>query len=304
MPDATAALPLVGVVVPFYDTYARYLRECLDSVRQQTYTAWELIVVDDASPSDAAEQIVAEMGDPRIRVVRHSHNRGQAAGRNTGIRNSTGPFVMPLDCDDAIAPTHIEKLMAALQAQPDAGAAYADYRLFDGADGELVFPERDTKWLLKEQWIPHPGTIVRRTLWEQANGYSEDAALRSGNEDWDYFLRLTEVGLRAVRVPEPLYRYRQHGGSITNLQFACADYRMRELIYERHRQLFDSYKMRGPFLAGGYRVSGKAFWQKQERARAAALLVRAAVLCPSDFFSAAWRAIRRTGTGASVAATQ
>lgn len=303
MPDATP-LPLVSVVIPFYDTYARYLPECLESVRQQTCTAWDLVVVDDASPSDAAERIVRDIGDPRIRVVRHGRNRGQAAGRNTGIRNSTGPLVMPLDCDDAIAPTHIEKLIAALRARPDAGAAYADYRLFDGADGELVFPERDTKWLLKEQWIPHPGTIVRRTLWERAKGYSEDEAFRAGNEDWDYFLRLAEVGLRAVRVPEPLYQYRQHGGSITSLQFACADYRMRELMYERHRELFDRYNMRGPFLSGGYRVSGRAFWQKHERARGAALLVHAAILSPTEFFSAAWRAVRRTGTGATVAAAQ
>jgi glycosyltransferase involved in cell wall biosynthesis len=245
--------------------------------------------VDDASPSDDAERIVTEIGDPRVRVIRHSRNRGQAAGRNTGIVHTTGPLIMAVDCDDALAPAHVEKLVAALQESPDCVAAYADYQLFDARSEVLRFPVRDTRWLLREQWIPHPGTIVRRSMWIAASGYCEDEAFRAGNEDWEYFLRLAEVGLKAVRVPEPLYRYRQHGGSITSTQFACADHAMRELMYARHRALFDRHHMRRTFLAGGYRVSGKAFWQRRQHMRAFALLARSLWLSPSDFMSAVWR---------------
>jgi glycosyltransferase involved in cell wall biosynthesis len=294
--------PLVSIVVPFYSTYARYLPACLASVQRQTYPHWEVVVVDDASPTDDAERIVDALGDTRIRVLRHATNRGQAAGRNTGIRATSGPLVMPMDCDDELAPTHLEKLVAALAERPACGAAYADYELFDAIAGVLRFPARDTRWLLKEQWIPHPGTIVRRDLWAAAHGYSEDEAFRAGNEDWDYFLRLAEVGLEVVHVGEPLYRYRQHGGSITSSQFACADYRMRELMYVRHRPLFDRYGMRCAFLAGGYRVSGKAFWVRGQRLRGLLLLLKSAWLDPSDFAAAVRRSLRRPASNGALAA--
>jgi glycosyltransferase involved in cell wall biosynthesis len=294
--DQNSPQPLVSIVVPFFDTYAEFLPSCIESVRHQTYSHWDLIVVDDASPTDAALRIVEQFGDSRLRVIRHQANRGQAAGRNTGIRNSNGPLIMPLDCDDALAPTHIEKLVASLLAHPECGAAYADYRLFGAVEGELRFPLQDTKFLLREQWIPHPGTIVRRSLWARAGGYCEAPEFRAGNEDWDYFLSLAESGLVATRVPEPLYHYRQHQRSITSRQFACADYRMREMMYLRHRELFDRFGMRRPFLAGGYRTSGKAFWVMGERARAAVLMLRAISLAPLDFASGSWRALRRVGS--------
>jgi glycosyltransferase involved in cell wall biosynthesis len=289
MPD-----PQVSIVIPFFHTYATYLPACLDSVRQQTYTNWEIIIVDDASPSEEGRVIVEGIGDPRIRIVRHEQNRGQAAGRNTGMRLAQGELLMPLDCDDVLAPTHLEKLVGALQANPECGAAYSDYSLFDAVSRDMEFPVRDTRALLKEQWIPHPGTIVRRSLWEQTRGYCEDELFRAGNEDWDYFLSVAEVGLKAVRIPEPLYFYRQHTTSITSTKFALADYVMRESMYVRHRHLFDRYKMRRPFLSGGYRCSAKAFWQKGDRLQALKLLVRAIWLDPMDVGHATGRTLRRS----------
>ena len=284
---------VVSIVIPFHCSYAQYLTACLESVRQQTYTHWEIIVVDDASETDEGRVIVEGIGDPRIRILRHEQNRGQGAGRNTGMRQSSGEFVMPLDCDDVLAPTHLERLVGALRANPDCAAAYSDYQLFGALTGELRFPVRDTRALLREQWIPHPGTIVRRDLWEKTDGYCEDELFRAGNEDWDYFLSLAEVGLKAVRVPEPLYFYRQHANSITTLKFACADYVMREQMYVRHRELFDRFNMRRAFLSGGYRGSAKAFWQKGERSHGLSLLARAIWSDPVDFGQAVFRTLRR-----------
>jgi glycosyltransferase involved in cell wall biosynthesis len=288
---------LVTIVIPYHHNYAQYLEACLESIRQQTYTSWELILVDDASEGETAEAVVEKLGDTRIRIIRHERNRGQAAARNTGIRSGSGEFVMPVDCDDLLDPTHLEKLMRALDAHPDCGAAYADFRLFFAVSGVLEFPVRDTRALLRDQWIPHPGTVVRRVLWEGANGYCEDEIFRAGNEDWEYFLRIAEVGLRAVRVPEPLYQYRQHASSITTRRFAYSDYLMREVMYVRHQQLFDSYGMRRAFLAGGYRVSGVAFWRKGEHIRGLRLLARAVWLAPLDFVAAVMKKLRSIAHG-------
>jgi glycosyltransferase involved in cell wall biosynthesis len=285
--------PLVTIVIPYHHNYAEYLGACLESIRQQTYRNWEAILVDDASVGETAQAVVGKLADARFRIIRHERNRGQAAARNTGIRNGSGTFVMPVDCDDLLAPTHLEKLMRALDAHRHCGAAYADFNLFFAATGVLEFPVRDTRALLRDQWIPHPGTVVRRVLWERANGYCEDEIFRAGNEDWDYFLAIAEIDLQAVRVPEPLYQYRQHKRSITTSRFAYSDYVSREVMYLRHQTLFDRYGMKGVFLAGGYRVSGVAFWRKGEYARALRLLARACWLSPLGFVGVLAKKLRR-----------
>lgn len=285
--------PDVTVVIPFFHTYAPYLEECLESLRQQTFAAWEAIVVDDASGVDAAGSIVTRLGDSRIRVLYHRRNRGQAAGRNTGIRSGTGTYTVAVDCDDRLAPTHLEKVREALRAHPECGVAYSDFELFGAVTGVQRYPLRDTRALLYEQWLPHPGTLVRRHLWERAGGYCEDEVFRAGNEDWEYWLRLAEAGLSAVRVPEPLYFYRQHASSITSSRFACSDYLMREEMYRRHRALFDAAGAGAGFLAGGYRTSGTALWRKGARGAAFRLLMRAGWLSPGDFIGRAVTRLER-----------
>lgn len=295
--------PQVTIVVPFHQAYARYLADCLTSIGGQTFVDWEAIVVDDASTDDDSYAIVDRLGDARIRVIRHERNRGCAAARNTGIRSGVGAFLMTIDCDDVVAPTHLEKLMRALADRPDCGAAYADYFMFAAQSGKREFPVRDVPALLREQWIPHGGALVRRTLWELANGYCEDEVFRVGNEDWDYWLSVAEKGLRAVRVPEPLYGYRQHAHSMTNCHFQYADFVTRERIYVRHRSLFDRFGMRRAFLSGGYRVSGRAFWRKGERLRGLRLLAYSAWLSPGEFARAASARLRRTALLSNLVST-
>lgn len=286
----SASSPQVTIVVPFHHAYAMYLEACLTSIRCQTFEDWEAIVVDDASTGDDSYAIVERVGDARIRVIRHDRNRGCAAARNTGIRRGVGAFLMTIDCDDVIAPTHLEKLMRALADHPDCQAAYADYFMFGARSGHCVFPVRDLRTLLREQWIPHGGSLVRRAVWERTTGYCEDEVFRAGNEDWDYWLSVAEQGLQAVRVAEPLYGYRQHANSMTNCDFQYVDYATRLRIYARHRSLFDRFGMKRTFLSGGYRVSGRAFWRRGERLRGLAFLAYAAWLSPVEFarVAAAW----------------
>ncbi|MCO6414574.1 glycosyltransferase [Siccirubricoccus sp. KC 17139] len=293
------AEPRISIVIPFHSSYAAYLPECLESLRRQSCQLWEAIIVDDASPDRGWEALLDRLADPRIRLLRHAENRGQAAGRNTGMRAARGEYLVALDCDDALAPTHLAALLAALEANPAAGAAYSDYRLFGADEGVLRFPQKDLRALLTEQWIPHPGTMVRRALFEASGGYCEEPVFRAGNEDWDYFLSLAEHGLQAVRVPEPLYLYRQHAGSITTQRFARADAAMRERMAERHAALFDRHGLRRAFLAGGYRTSGKACLRDGIWGRGLALTARAAALDPAGMMEVLARRLRRSGGDAA-----
>jgi glycosyltransferase involved in cell wall biosynthesis len=103
-PRMRASLPpLVSVIVPVYNV-ERYVDCCLDSVRGQTYDRVEIIVVEDCSTDASLTRLNPHLRDPRVRLIRHEHNSGLSAARNTGIEAATGDYVMFVDSDDAIAP--------------------------------------------------------------------------------------------------------------------------------------------------------------------------------------------------------
>lgn len=101
---------LISIIVPVYGV-EKYLRQCVDSVLAQTYSNWELILVDDGSP-DTCPQICDEYSaaDPRIRVI-HQSNGGLSVARNTGIASSQGKYITFIDSDDKIAPSYLEVLL-------------------------------------------------------------------------------------------------------------------------------------------------------------------------------------------------
>lgn len=103
-------MPIISIVVPVYKT-EQYLRRCVDSIISQTYTDWELILVDDGSP-DRSGAICDEYAnnDPRIRVI-HKPNAGVSAARNTGIEQIRGSWLMFCDSDDYISSDYLENLI-------------------------------------------------------------------------------------------------------------------------------------------------------------------------------------------------
>ena len=270
--------PFISIVVPCYNQ-AHFLRDCLQSVMEQTVENWEVIVVDDASSQGDPESIVSGFRDSRIHYVRHQQNRGLAAARNTGFRLAKAQLVLPLDADDRLAPTYLQKVGLALQDQPDAECAFPDFQLF-GLSGEVWHNQvHDAEAMTRCQWIPGPGTLMRRSLWERIGGYCEAPELRPGNEDWDFWLAAAAMGVRAIHVSEPLYLYRQQETSmVTRLKYY--DFQTREFMYRRHRALFDRYNTGNEFRAGGYQNSALAAWQRGERLRAAYLVAPAWRLSP------------------------
>jgi len=104
--QSTRETPVVSVVIPTYNR-AEIIGRAIRSVQAQTFEDWELIVVDDAS-EDETEEVVAAFEDTRIRYIQHVENRGGAAARNTGIRNSRGEYIAFLDSDDEWLPQKLE----------------------------------------------------------------------------------------------------------------------------------------------------------------------------------------------------
>ena len=227
----------VSVIIPAYNA-AKYLPETIESVRRQTLSAWQLIVVDDGS-TDSTVQAARQYADkdPRIRVVTQS-NAGVSAARNTGFAaaGTDSEFVCYLDADDTWEPDTLETLTQALATQPNAAAAYGLPRAIDENGqairvGELEAHFRE-RWAVEGtrlvRWpserpttfacevvtncVQTSGTLVlRRGLQEKAGGFDERMG---GCADWDMWLRLCRYGDLAF-VNRVALNYRQHGGNMS-----------------------------------------------------------------------------------------
>lgn len=120
--------PLVSVIIPYYNREATIGR-ALDSVFRQSYRCWEVIVVDDGSRQCLHPGIAAQLGDARVRVIRHPLNRGVSAARNTGIAHARGDYLAFLDSDDWWRPEKMARQVAEAQASPSPQAAVCLTRL-------------------------------------------------------------------------------------------------------------------------------------------------------------------------------
>ncbi len=217
--------PLVSVVIPAYNA-SRFIRRTLDSVRNQTYSELEIIVVDDGSTDDTA-RLVADFArlDDRLRLV-STENRGVAAARNTGIALSKGHFVAFLDADDLWHPTKIEKQVSALaRRSEDWGGVYT---LFHGIDEQdrLLSPMGVrgissgyiyARHLVLRSVGNGSALMVRRNILLEIGGFdpSYAAAGIGGCEDADLELRLVEKYKMDV-VPERLVGYRTYSGNMSS----------------------------------------------------------------------------------------
>src|SRR5438093_5222124 len=121
-----SAAPAISVVMPVYNRAAS-VRAAIDSVLTQTFTHFELLVVDDGS-TDGSGDVIAAIGDPRIMLVRLDNNRGANAARNEGLRQARGRIVSFLDSDDLYLPHKLATVAATFAAQPGLGCMVHSFR--------------------------------------------------------------------------------------------------------------------------------------------------------------------------------
>jgi peptidoglycan/xylan/chitin deacetylase (PgdA/CDA1 family) len=205
---------LISVVVPAFDRGAT-LGVALDSLLGQTYERWEAIVVDDGSTDDTAAVADAYAArDQRIRVLRQP-NGGVSRARNTGIAAAESPWTFFLDSDDWIASNAFELLIAASEAEPEAGAVVGACVRVDEAGEELhtqhpvqgsdLFP-----LFARTCAIVIHSCLVRTDLVRRAGGFDESLVTC---EDWDLWQRIARLGTSFASVPESIAFYWMRAGS-------------------------------------------------------------------------------------------
>jgi O-antigen biosynthesis protein len=201
--------PRFSVVTPVYDTPADILRLTIGSVTEQTFDDWELVLVDDRSPSPHVLPILDEAAalDARVRVVRRDENGGIVAASNDGVAAATGEFVALLDHDDLLHPDALRLVDEALVAEPEGDYVYTDEDKVDEG-GRRSAPFYKPNWSperLRTQMYTSHLSVLRRSLVDEVGGF--DPAFE-GSQDWDLVLRVTERARKVLHVPHVLYHWR------------------------------------------------------------------------------------------------
>lgn len=255
--------PLVSLIVPVYNTEA-YLHECVASIRAQTYSNWELVLVNDGSTDGSGRLCDAlAQGDPRIHVI-HRENGGASAARNTGLDVAMGLYIYFVDSDDWVAEDMLKETVAIME-QEGYDICTCAYWL---AAGEKVvcskfwkervfqFAEQTEKQRFLCRWVLSSrlswsacGKVFRRQIIQRNNlRFAEEQTI---SEDLDFFFRYLIYCQNLYYIPKALYFYRQHSASaihVTTLQAWALD--LLRMVW-RHDQALSGQPLFQPFYVYG-----------------------------------------------------
>jgi GT2 family glycosyltransferase len=213
--EVLATKPLISLVMPTYKTDLKYLREAIDSVRNQIYPEWELIVVDDASGDPGLTRVLSayDGAHPRIKFQPLAENVGIAAATNAGLALCEGEFVGFLDHDDTLTPDALLRVAQELAADPELDVVYSDSDKLTIAGvraDPFLKPDWSPVYALGAMYIGHL-LVVRTSVAEAAGGF--DSAFDK-IQDFEFMLRVSERTDRIHHIPQILYHWRAIAGSI------------------------------------------------------------------------------------------
>lgn len=207
--------PLISIAVPAYQTPVEFLRQMIESLIVQTYSNWELCIVNASPDNGEMQKVLAEYsaGDSRVRFCNLKENLGIAENTNRAFAMTKGEFVGLLDHDDLLAPNALYEIVKILQDHPQADALYTDE---DKVTTELdehfqphLKPDFNLDLLRSNNYICH-FFVVRKSIVEKAGGFRKEF---DGAQDYDFIFRCTENAGEVLHVPEILYHWRTHKAS-------------------------------------------------------------------------------------------
>lgn len=203
--------PLISVIVPCFNQ-GEFLTETLNSVMGQTYSNWECIIVDDGSEDDTSV-VAAEFveKDRRFSYIKQD-NQGPSIARNNGISLSKGTFILPLDSDDIIESTYLEKAIDYFNNHPDTKLIYCRADRFGEELGEWRLPRYSYDALIRSNCLIVSSVFLRKDF-DRVGGYNPQMDI--GLEDWELWLELLRPNDKVHRIDEILFHYRVRNGSRT-----------------------------------------------------------------------------------------
>ena len=207
-------MPRVSVLMPVYNG-ERFLREAIESVLHQTFTDFELLIINDGS-TDGSLDIIQTYRDPRIRLINNGANIGLIATRNKGIDNARGEFFALLDCDDIAYPERLAAQVTFLDKNPDFGMVGTWVKIIDEngrPTGKIVkytaSPEMIPSLLVFRCYFVQSAVVIRKSALPE-----EHYRLYPGAEDFDLWVRVAK-NARVWNLQKVLVSYRVHPSSIS-----------------------------------------------------------------------------------------
>jgi len=267
-------IPKVSVIIPTYNR-ADLLPRAIDSVLNQTYQDFELIIVNDGS-IDNTEDIVKrfQKKDKRIQYIKYDKNRGPSEARNTGMKIAKGKYVAFLDSDDEWLENKLEKQLDVFKnPQINVVTCWA-YWVNEIKNKTSIYTvpyfDDPLPYILKENYIlsSPSGVILKKNVIEKIGFF--DSSLRIA-QDWDYWMRIIENGYNFYVIPQPLLKYFFRKENLTNSTSNFEKAQNIEKIFQKHKQYYKKYsyiyalKLREVghlFCLGGDLKNGRKYLQE------------------------------------------
>jgi glycosyltransferase involved in cell wall biosynthesis len=227
--SAEPAEPRLAIIVACHND-GTTIRETIDSLRGDERA--ELVVVDDGSTDRATLDVLSKLEGEGV-TVSYKENGGPASAWMAGLELTSAPYVMPFSSDDILVQGAIAALIDALDANPDAAAAWGDLHSFGDASAYVPAAPTLCPWHVT-YLSPAPGIAAfRRDSLLEVGGWQ----LHHGMEDWDLWMRFAARGFVGIHVPRLIFHYRRDAGGRFRGRVRRFD-RFYEELRERHAELF------------------------------------------------------------------
>ncbi len=247
-----------------------FICESISSVQKQTFTDWELIVVDDGSSDGTSSIVETFLSDARIRLIRQ-RNGGVSTARNAALAKAKGDWIAFLDADDVWYPEKLQEQLAIVERHPDVNLVFTNYYLWDGQrDLELRFKSADKfpvgtldRTLIFYNLFGMSSVLVSR---EAINTAGEFDPAVAPAEDWDMWLRIADNQLVAAGIDKPLLRYRVWSGNASKntIRMTQSNVRVLEKAVQRSKRCQSEYGNALRIARGNYELAtGTALIDKE-----------------------------------------
>lgn len=225
--------PTVSVIIPCYNQ-GIYLDEAVESVLAQTYQNFEIIIINDGSTEQETIGILKNYQKAKTTVI-HTENQGVSTARNTGINAANGKYILPLDADDKIEKTYLQKAVELLENNANLGIVYCEVEFFGDCQEKWNLEQYKFPDILLQNVIFCSG-FFKKTDWLIVKGYNPN--MIDGWEDYDFWLSIIELGREVHRIPETLFFYRQKQVSRTKLMNFQKSVDAHVQIFKNHQSFY------------------------------------------------------------------
>jgi len=204
--------PLITIYITNYN-YGKYIKQAIDSVLNQTFQDFELLIIDDGSTDNSKEIIETYASNNKIQII-YQQNKGLNISNNVALRAAEGKYIMRLDADDYLDENALLVMSTLLNNDDELGLVFPDYYMVD-ADNNIISIEKRNSFKKDVTLLDMPAhgacTMIRKKFIQQLGGYDEQYKCQDGYELWIKFIAKYKV----TNVNTPLFYYRQHGENLT-----------------------------------------------------------------------------------------